>query len=251
MRLSQQQRDWEDLARLDPLWAILSEPDQKGGRWDLKEFFERGRRDVASVLEVANDLGAPAARERALDFGCGVGRLTRALAADFDRCDGVDISAQMVALARELNADRDNCRFHVNVAPDLSLFESRTFDLVVSFLVLQHMRSRKAALSYVCEFVRVTRPGGLVVFQLPTSVPTLPRLQPRVRLYTLLRSVGASAAFLFRRAGLSPIRMLAVPEARVRAAVEESGAAVARADPDSVAPGAPGLRYFVKIPPRS
>ena len=206
------QRDRDDLARVDPLWAILAEPTRKDGRWELEEFFERGRRDVESVLEVASDLGAPRLRERALDFGCGVGRLTRALAPEFDECYGVDISPEMIRLARELNADRANCRFVVNAAPDLSLFESDTFDFVIAFLVLQHLRGgEQAALGYVREFLRVTRPGGLVVFQLPASLP-FPSFQPRVRLYGLLRSVGLNADFLYRRAELDPMRMIAVPD---------------------------------------
>ena len=44
--------------------------------------------------------GSPAARRSALDFGCGIGRLSQALAEHFDQVYGVDISPKMIELAR-------------------------------------------------------------------------------------------------------------------------------------------------------
>ena len=104
-------------------------------------------------------------RERALDFGCGVGRLSRPLAERFRECVALDISEGMVKLARELNEDRPNCRFLVNAAPDLGRLETESFDLVYSSLVLQHMPSVEVVEAYVSEFLRILRPEGLAVFQ--------------------------------------------------------------------------------------
>jgi SAM-dependent methyltransferase len=242
------ERDWEDLATLDPLWAILADPNRQHGRWDLEEFFGTGIREVSELLRVAEELGCAPARARALDFGCGVGRLTRALSAEFEECVGVDISGEMIRSARELNADRQNCRFLVNVAPDLTLFESATFDFVLSLIVLQHMPSGQAALGYVAEFLRVLRPGGLLVFQLPTEIALRNRRQLRRRAYTLLRELGISQRFLYGRAGLHPVRMIAVPRANVEAAVAESGGVVVQAAPDHLAGGMGSYRYHVRRP---
>lgn len=49
--------DWEDLSQLDPLWAILSESDKRGQKWDLAEFFARGEKDIAALMERARSLG--------------------------------------------------------------------------------------------------------------------------------------------------------------------------------------------------
>ena len=50
--------------------------------------------------------GLPRARALALDFGCGAGRLSRALAAHFEHVVGVDVSASMIETARALNRRR-------------------------------------------------------------------------------------------------------------------------------------------------
>jgi SAM-dependent methyltransferase len=234
-------REWDELARGDPLWEVLSDPDRRDGRWQLDEFFASGEQEVGAVLERAGELGRPERREAALDFGCGVGRLTRALSRHFGRCVGVDVSSQMVEQARKLNADRDNLEFVVNVAPDLAAFDSDSFDLVYSSKVLQHMPSGAQACAYTAEFLRLVRPGGIAVFQLWTSIPLRRRIQPRRRLYGALRRLGLGEERL-NRMGLSPRgRGIAVSEARVRRLVEEQGFRVAHAEPD----GEWGLRYYV------
>jgi ubiquinone/menaquinone biosynthesis C-methylase UbiE len=104
--------------------------------------------------------------EKALDFGCGPGRLTQALAEHFREAHGVDIASSMIAKAQELNKYGERCIYHLNDRPDLQLFDANTFDLVYSWLVLQHM-PKQLALGYIAEFARVTKPGGVMVFQIP------------------------------------------------------------------------------------
>ena len=41
--LEQLQRDWNDLAEIDPMWAICSDPGKAHGKWDTEEFFEKGK----------------------------------------------------------------------------------------------------------------------------------------------------------------------------------------------------------------
>jgi SAM-dependent methyltransferase len=241
--LTRLQRDWEELADVDPLWAILTWSDRKNGRWDVNEFFETGEREIASVLSTAADLGLPRRFERALDFGCGVGRLTRALARRFDECYGVDISAGMVERGLELNRDFTNCRLLVNAEPNLGLFEPDSFDFVYSSLVLQHLPGMDVVCDFIREFVRVLRPGGLAVFQVPSAIPWPFRLQPQRRLYGMLRSIGVDSQVLLRRTMLTPMRMVAVPPEIVRAVLEKSGARLAYAEAD----GETGLRYFAAL----
>jgi SAM-dependent methyltransferase len=166
MEIEQLKSNWEAFGRDDPLWAVLTEASRRGGRWDLDEFLATGEREVAAALTELGELGADPGRGRALDFGCGVGRLTQALAARFERCDGVDIAASMIAEARRINQHGERVHYHVNDAPDLGLFPSDTFDFVLSFIVLQHMVPRYAT-GYIGEFVRVLKPGGIALFQIP------------------------------------------------------------------------------------
>jgi hypothetical protein len=48
--LAEQHRVWEEWAQADPLWAILSDPECKGGKWNRAEFFESGAIDIDKVL---------------------------------------------------------------------------------------------------------------------------------------------------------------------------------------------------------
>jgi SAM-dependent methyltransferase len=228
--LGRHKRDWEELAAEDPLWAVLTDPSRRAGGWDVDEFLRTGEEEIRDLLRRASELGVPEAFGRALDFGCGAGRLTRALAARFGEGIGVDISEAMVAEARRINADCEGCTFLVNDSPDLRRFGDASFDLVYSTLVLQHLPGRRLVAGYLAEFVRVLRPGGVAVFQLPSSLGLLHRLQAGRRLYALLRSVGISERFLLRRTPLTPMRMLAAPEDWVRGVVVAAGGSVVAVD---------------------
>jgi SAM-dependent methyltransferase len=72
----------------------------------------------------------------------------------------------MVAKARELHAGLPNVEFRVNASDRLESIEADSIDLVYTRLVLQHMPPRYIR-AYLAEFIRVLRPGGVAVFQLP------------------------------------------------------------------------------------
>jgi len=166
MELEELQKHWKAFGEQDPLWAILSHTGKRYGGWDPAEFFRIGEAQVRGLLEDIDAIGISIARGKALDFGCGVGRLTQALADHFAECRGVDISPSMIEHARSYNRHGERCQYLVNDRNDLSLFDDNTFDLVYSIIVLQHMQPRYA-LNYIDEFLRILTPGGLAVFQVP------------------------------------------------------------------------------------
>jgi SAM-dependent methyltransferase len=167
MSLQELQSTWNQLGEADPMWAVLMVPDRRGNRSDPCEFYQTGFNDVSHFLYMVRNLEFPLRRSRALDFGCGVGRLTQGLACYFDEVDGVDIAPAMVRQARNYNPYGDRCRFHVNPRNDLSLFPDNHFDFILSMIVLQHMRPEYAK-AYVAEFLRVLAPGGMLLFQQPS-----------------------------------------------------------------------------------
>jgi SAM-dependent methyltransferase len=238
-----QRRDWEDLATLDSRWAILSHPGLRFGGWDEEEFRRSGRQDVSELLAIAARLGLAGERHAALDFGCGAGRLTGALGEHFERCIGLDISAQMIEEARAA-APPAGTEFAVHEGDDLARFAPDSFDLVVSRFVLQHIAARRAKLRYIAELVRVLRPGGLLALQLPSRVPALHRLQPRPRLYGLLRRAGVSPARLYNQLHLHPIRMSALTCARVERTIVETGGVVHEVHEQLLAGGVVSCEYL-------
>lgn len=167
MDLATLRRHWNELGRRDPLWAVLSDDSRRGGLWDPDEFFLTGVREIENLLVTLEALGRPAARRHALDFGCGVGRVTQALARHFSTCTGVDLSASMLREAERFNRHGIRCRYVLNERRDLEVLPAERFDLVYSVLVLQHMVPDLSR-GYLTEFLRVTAPGGVVAFQLPS-----------------------------------------------------------------------------------
>ena len=224
---------------------MLTRPGRKGGRWDVDEFFATGEEEIAHVFTVAESLDRPARRGRALDFGSGVGRLTRALCTRFEHAIGVDISAAMVEQAQRLNADFDGCEFRVNAASDLGQLETGSFDFVYSSIALQHIPTVAEIERYVTEFLRVVRADGLVVFGIPYHIPSLWSFQlapPRLR--AAPRRLGVSEQWMLRKTPLTPMRMTTVPEAEVRRLLDREGATVLHTEPIDEGP-IRALRYYV------
>ena len=212
----------------------------------MDAFFASGEAEIAEVLRIAETLGYPRQHERALDFGCGVGRLTRALSNSFEEAVGLDISAEMIRFARELNEGR-SCRFEVNDRVDLGTFESASFDFVYSSLVLQHMPRTDLIRSYIDEFLRVVRPGGLVVFQSVEHLTLARRLQPRRRVYAVLRRLGVPHDVLLGKLGLFPVRLTAISDADVQTIVAARGGTIERVEGQpEPADGARSVRYYVR-----
>lgn len=164
--LSELQRTWNLLGRSDPLWAVLADPRYHGNRWNLEEFFALGQAEIDDAIGRVTKLGVRLRYDRALDFGCGVGRLTQALCRYFNAAVGIDIAPTMIDLAQHLNKFPRSCTYFLNVDDSLAMFETATFDFVYTRLVLQHMRPELSR-GYIAEFFRVLRSGGVTAFQIP------------------------------------------------------------------------------------
>jgi SAM-dependent methyltransferase len=225
--------NWNTLAELDPLWTVLSDPAKKLGKWDRAEFFETGDREAQRVLAMCGSHGISVRCGKLLDFGCGVGRMTRAFSSLFESCTGIDVSEKMIGLARKFNSDRPNLRLMASDAPLLP-FADNSFDFVFTVLVLQHVAAQKAILNYIQEFIRVAKQSGVVVFQLPNQVPLRRRLQLRRRLWSALSWLGVPEPWLFKSLGLAPILINGISRQEVESFVRAQGAsvrAVERYDP--------------------
>lgn len=234
--LARVRSDWDRHAEIDPLWAILTDPRMKDRRWETEAFFETGRREIDALMHHAASLEVPLVRHRAMDFGCGVGRLTRALAVHFDEVYGVDISPAMLRLAREYNSHIPNCIFVQNPDPSFRAVPVSDFDLIYSTITLQHMPPRHA-MRYLRGLVGRLRPGGLLVFQLVDRCrrplvgrPCNTLYQEIVRRY-LLRAQPAMDVY-----GLEKQRVIAL--------VEQSGCRMLRVEPnDAAGPHWTSYRY--------
>lgn len=159
--------DWNARAELDPMHYIMTDR----ADWTMEEFFATGERDVAMFVDPFLATHPDAPRERALELGCGLGRLTAALATRFAHVDAIDISEGMVEQARELHKERTHVTFGANNGRDLSAYPSASYDFVFSYIVLQHIPDADIIFNYYAEFGRVLKPGGLFLFQVANNDP--------------------------------------------------------------------------------
>ena len=165
MDIKELQKNWDEFGKTDPLWSILASPDKKGNKWGIDEFFATGEREIDAAMGYIKSLGINVPQKKALDFGCGVGRLTQALAHYFDEVYGIDIAPSMVELAKKYNRYGDKCRYYLNETDDLKLFSDNSFDLIYTNITLQHMEPRYSK-NYIKEFLRILAPQGVLIFQL-------------------------------------------------------------------------------------
>jgi len=148
-------------------------------REDAGYYVAFGRREqsdadfYATATEVINSLESelrrvpPAQRSqwKALEVGCGPGRLMRPMSRHFAEIHGVDVSDEMIALARERLRDTLNAHPHVSDGASLAEFPDGWFDFVYSYAVFQHVPSRDVIAKYMREILRVMKPGGLARLQ--------------------------------------------------------------------------------------
>lgn len=146
------------------MWAVLTAEEKRGRKWKPEEFFATGREEVSRALCTIRDAGVTLKEGTALDFGCGMGRLSQALAEHFERVDGVDVSASMIRQAQEFNKRPEKVEYHLNVKTDLSLFPKNRFDFIYSAIVLQHIPPQDQLL-YIAEFMDLLKIGGVAYFQ--------------------------------------------------------------------------------------
>lgn len=151
-------RSWRRWGERDPYYAVLLDPRHRRAALDasaLTALYDSGER-YAQWLEAELDKLSPhRRRERVLDFGCGVGRITLALAKRYQEAIGVDIAPGMLREAERQAAQRGiaNIRFCE------SLPETKV-DAICAFSVLQHMDETEAAAT-LRAFAKMLRPGGV------------------------------------------------------------------------------------------
>lgn len=244
--LSGLKRDWESLAQKDALAAILTDETKSGGRWDVTQFMATGDAEIKTVLDHLAAIGLqPDPGGAVLDFGCGVGRLTQALARRFRSCVGVDISQEMITRANALN-QYEHCRYVVSATPYLA-FEDERFSFLYSNLVLQHV-SRRFAVSYLREFTRVLAPGGVLVFGVQDSFATPDLSSSLTRLRHILHPRSRVRGW-FKRSG-GEMQMHCLPERVVRQALGASKIADIRYT-NTAAKDFNGKLVYLQRPPRS
>lgn len=228
------------LGEQDPYWAIITAAGKENNQWNVEEFFSTGVAEIERVMRYVGELHPLGRKDRALDFGCGAGRLSQALANHFELVSGVDISRPMIELAIKHNRHPDRVEYRLNEQSDLSLFPSGRFDFIYSNITLQHMRPRLCR-AYLREMIRVLAPEGVLLFQLPTHF----RRQGQWRKERLLQILYSEFWWLFRRPHRY-LEMHGTPQADAEKLIAKAGGKVLDVSPnENAGPDWHSVSYLV------
>jgi SAM-dependent methyltransferase len=167
---------WDQRAREDAYFFVDNR--REYGDPELGPFWDDGARDLDRLLDALEVRIEP--DDAVLDVGCGVGRLTSVIAGRAARVCGLDVSSEMIALARQHHADL-NVEWVVGNGTDLDPLPDRSFDLCISHVVFQHIPDPGVTLSYVREMGRVLTPGGIAAFQISNDPAVHVRERRRLR----------------------------------------------------------------------
>jgi SAM-dependent methyltransferase len=183
------ERYWDERAKENALFFVDNEIGYDNP--DAEAFWRRGEEVVGLMLDLVGlEIGAD---QTVLDIGCGVGRLTRALATRAGRVIGLDVSREMLARAQEHNAQLANVEWVHGDGASLGAIGDASVDGCFSHVVFQHIPDPDVTLGYVRDMGRVLRPGGWALFQVSTDPsvhrPPAPGLKGRLR-----QALGREAA---------------------------------------------------------
>ena len=168
------QRVWEHLGDTEPHWSVLSSETVRSNNISKDSeitFFETGRESAEILFGTLTRNGIdPNSYTTCLEYGCGLGRVTHALATRFHKVFGYDISRSHLRCARKY-LDKSNISNvtlqHVLGVRDIQ--DLPKVDLVYSVIVLQHNPPPIINL-IVRELIKCLSPGGVAFFQIPTYI---------------------------------------------------------------------------------
>ncbi len=153
---------WDERAREDAYFFV---DDRRSYRDPMPgSFWEQGERDLDRLL--ASVSAEIEAADTVLDLGCGVGRLTRAIAQRANQVYALDVSSEMVRRAQLANPCLGNVQWLIGDGRTLRPLRDASVDACVSHVVFQHIPDPQVTLGYVAEMGRVLRPEGWAAFQI-------------------------------------------------------------------------------------
>lgn len=168
---------WDARAQEDAFYFVDTRQAYRSREADRERFW-----DSAGLLDhLLEGLGVALQKsDVVLEIGCGVGRITRPLAARAREVIALDVSEQMLTRARQYNPHLDRVRWVLGDGVSLAGIPEESIDACVSVVVLQHLPDPAITLGYVREVGRVLAPRGWAALQVSND-PGIHRPQDGLR----------------------------------------------------------------------
>ena len=165
------QTTWQSLGETEPYWSVLSADQFTRAHIEATKeaFYHSGQYAVNLLFNTLRRHNIePASFTSCLEYGCGLGRVTRWLAERFEHVVGYDISQSHLQYAQEyLNEQglHNVAVHHLQYVHDLHTLPQT--DVVYSIIVLQHNPPPIIAI-ILNALLRSLKPGGVAFIQVPT-----------------------------------------------------------------------------------
>ncbi len=205
--------EWKKWGAEDPLFGVSSVAGkQKDGPspWTDEEFYALGQTVWDDYWRRWQDYAVNT--ESCLEFGCGAGRVTKALAGTFRLVHAVDVSEGMIRRAQK--AVGSNVDFSLIDGTHLPQ-PAGSVEAVFTTHVLQHLDNVEVGYACFLEFYRVLDKGGTLMAHLPLyDFPPYPKglHQAAMRfLQSSAQTVSGTLAAFRRRTGRNLMRGTAYP----------------------------------------
>jgi ubiquinone/menaquinone biosynthesis C-methylase UbiE len=164
--------EWREIALLDDVFSNIAGPPGHSGTWTEEEFYATGTSDWADFRRHWRHYW-PQLGGTCVEIGCGAGRVTQALAGDFDRVVALDVSSEMIQRARSVvPANVEFCEVDGARIP----LANAEADAVFSCHVVQHLEDYETVRATMLEARRILRAGGTMMVHITISSHSPSRL---------------------------------------------------------------------------
>jgi len=193
--------DWLFWGKTDPFYGVaaVANKNRRGSDpWTEEDFYHFSEPDLTVIRRHWEHYGVN--YDSCLEIGCGVGRMTLLLNRVFERLFGIDVSEDMLEIARK----HVKAEFLLSDGEHIPL-PRESVSAAFSLIVFQHLDTEADGLNYLKEIFDVLKPGGTIMLNIPTHhFPS--RLSERAYSFKLLAK--GTKARLHRTATRIPIERL-------------------------------------------
>jgi SAM-dependent methyltransferase len=162
---------WKSMGVDKPFWSVLTNPGYLNENIEQNKeyFYQSGVDELANFFAALNRSNLQIQPTfKCIEFGCGVGRVTGALATHFASVIGVDVSHEHLQLAESYIQEQGLANVELAQLTKLQeLAQLGNFDFLYSQIVFQH--NPPPVTKYILEqLLAQLNPNGLAYFQIPT-----------------------------------------------------------------------------------
>ena len=167
-RFNKLKQVWNQYGKTEPHWSVLTNPKYTPSEINknINEFYQSGERNIKQVESILQKHNHTLTDKIILDFGCGVGRLTKACLQYSNEVYGIDISESHLEIAKK-NASKAKY-FSSSSSIKLPQLPNNP-EVIISLIVLQHIPT-KLMKQQIISLLNILKSKGVAVLHIPFKI---------------------------------------------------------------------------------